>query len=266
MNGADSLKAPLSVYRIQHTSIRQKRHDMAGPRGWFTSSLWLGDEELAKKDDDLPIARSAKHGTQWKGARVPRRRVLGRFALYLVAAIALVFLLRRITYTPEEDIVRPYSTHRFPDYGKPNPKQGGFPPRHRDDRLPAGDIPSQKAQDMDAKQKQKQKQGATYNGPIRFPALGDSLRKSGMMSGPSPKNRNVVFAAASLQSAATLLPLACQMAAEELNTVHFALLSRSDISFGELLKTNGIDKGCQIATHGELADVIYADYMRAQLT
>jgi hypothetical protein len=211
---------------------------------------------MSKKDDDLPIARSAKHGTQWKGtARViPRRRVLGRFALYLVAAITLVFLLRRVTYTPEEDIVRPYSAHRFPDYGKPNPKQAAFPPGNGDERLPAGDIPSQKAQDGDAKQKQIQKQGTAYNGPIKFLALGDSLRASGMVSASSPKNHNVVFAAASLQSAATLLPLACQMAAEEVNTVHFALLSRSDIGLDELLKTNGIDKGCQIKMHGESAD------------
>ncbi len=235
---------------------------MAASRGWFTSRLWLGDEELAKKDDDLPIARSAKHGTQWQAAgRVPRRRSLVRIALYLVGGLALFLLLRRIAYTPEEDIVRPYSAAtapRFPDYGSPSPKKmpasspppAGAAKKNDERRPPAGDAGKTKSQGKGAASKGQKHDdaAAAYNGAIKLPALGTSLRSSGMAS--SAKNKNVLFAAASLQSAAMMLPMACQMAGEEGSSVHFALFSRSEITLAELLKLNGIDKKCQVRVHG----------------
>ncbi|KAF7521932.1 hypothetical protein G7054_g12281 [Neopestalotiopsis clavispora] len=67
-------------------------------------------------------------------------------------------------------------------------------------------------------------------------------------------NRNILFAASSLKSAATLLPVACQMGQESRNYVHFALISRSDIDMEELQKINGIDEGCQIIFHDARAD------------
>lgn len=239
---------------------------MAGSRGWFTSRLWLGDEEMAKKDDDLPIARSARHGTQWHGAgpRTSRRRSLVRIALYIVGILALFLLLRRLTYLPEEDIVRPYSaagpgagaasSPRFPDYGAKKPKMvpdGELPPKKQDDRRPsAGDAAgATKSQGKGAAGKAATEAAGSYSGALKFPALGTSLRASGMAS--STKNQNVLFAAASLQSAAMMLPMACELAAEDGSSVHFALFSRSEITLSELLKMNGIDKQCQIRVHGK---------------
>lgn len=63
-------------------------------------------------------------------------------------------------------------------------------------------------------------------------------------------NKNVLFAAASLRSAAVLLPMACQMAAELRSYVHFALAGGSDIGLEELRAINGLDDSCQVIFHG----------------
>lgn len=102
----------------------------------------------------------------------------------------------------------------------------------------------------EATQKQ---QPILYKGPLKLPFLGQSLRAILDIGRRATDNRNVLFAAASLQSAASLLPMACQMAAERENYVHFALMGNSDIPIKELLKINGIDPSCLVITHGMLA-------------
>lgn len=59
-----------------------------------------------------------------------------------------------------------------------------------------------------------------------------------------------LFAAASLKSAAILLPIACEMAIRERNFVHFALMGRDEIDMGILQSVNGITKECKIMFHG----------------
>lgn len=63
-------------------------------------------------------------------------------------------------------------------------------------------------------------------------------------------NKNVLFAASSLKSAAALLPIACQMGTELRSYVHFALMSRSEIGLNELRAVNGVDDSCHIIFHG----------------
>lgn len=64
-------------------------------------------------------------------------------------------------------------------------------------------------------------------------------------------NKNVLFTASSLKSAAALLPVACQMGSELRNYVHFALMSRSTIDIEELRALNGVDESCHVIFHGK---------------
>ncbi|KAG5983509.1 hypothetical protein E4U43_006268, partial [Claviceps pusilla] len=88
-----------------------------------------------------------------------------------------------------------------------------------------------------------------YEGPLRFTALSSTLQAISATRGILPKNRNVLFAAASLKSVSTLLPMACKMATERQNYVHFAYMGLADITIKELLEMNGADKDCEIVTH-----------------
>ena len=90
----------------------------------------------------------------------------------------------------------------------------------------------------------------SYNGPIRFMNLAESLRSPADLEIPVATSHNVLFAAGSLKSAAILLPIACQMGAELRSYVHFALMSRSEMEMDELRQVNGVDDSCHIKFHG----------------
>jgi hypothetical protein len=94
-----------------------------------------------------------------------------------------------------------------------------------------------------------------YNGPVKFHNLAVSLHAISGTRGTMFHNKNVLFAAASLKSAAVLLPLACAMGTEFRSYVHFALMSRSDVEMKELKKINGIDDECEIIFHGTAIQV-----------
>jgi hypothetical protein len=89
-----------------------------------------------------------------------------------------------------------------------------------------------------------------YNGPVEFSHLSQSLHKLGETKGSYPVNRNVLFAAATLKSVSQLLPMACQMSTELRSYVHFALMSRSEMSMDEIRAVNGIDDTCVVFFHG----------------
>ncbi|KAH7328281.1 hypothetical protein B0I35DRAFT_473015 [Stachybotrys elegans] len=93
-----------------------------------------------------------------------------------------------------------------------------------------------------------------YGGPIRFPELASSVRALSKNAGLAYMSSHILFAAASLQSASILLPMACMMAKEGLNSVHFILVSRSDIPLNQLLQINGIDEECEITMHDARPD------------
>ena len=101
--------------------------------------------------------------------------------------------------------------------------------------------------------KEETKRGS-FDGPIRFPELAATLRRISATRGGSVKNQNVLFAAASLRSLSTLLPMACEMAEERENYVHFAFMGSKSHSVRELLKINGIDKTCPIIMHDARPD------------
>lgn len=198
---------------------------------------------VTKKNDDLwykgtrrpdPRPGSSSHG--WKSAtRIPPRKTFKRIALLILAITALYVFVHNI---PND--LGPAKTSR-PFYTHPNPN------------APPGGVPrpnsANAVEDLD-REKDLAATRRDYNGPVRFIFLGETLHAIADTKGTSPVNKNVLFAASSLQSAAILLPLACQMGRELRSYVHFALMSRSEISIDELQEVNGVDDSCQIIFHG----------------
>lgn len=199
------------------------------------SRFWPNDEEMAKKDDDLHAPGHARHSSQWQAARAPRRRLIARLAVYALVGFVVVLLFLRLLGSSTDDS----SDGSYRRSSSTHPTSGS------DQRPPNWSSGNSKGWKHEVAESAR-----TYSGPIKFPELADSLRAIAATGGNMFKNRNVLFAAASLQSAATLLPMACQMSSERENYVHFAFVSRSTVPIQELLKINGIDDSCKIVLHG----------------
>ncbi|PFH58386.1 hypothetical protein XA68_13727 [Ophiocordyceps unilateralis] len=207
---------------------------MARPRAWSLSQLWRDDEEMAKKDDDHNARRPPP--LQWTAAvRAPRPSWLLRLISYLLVACAVVFLVYHAAgFGYRDDRYLPLSS------------RGQDSSQHR--LRPPGFDSVSRAQSDAAGQRQVQ------DGPIQHMELLASIRALAATGSGLNRNRNVLFAAASLQSAATLLPMACSMARELHSYVHFAFMGRSDIPMQELLKINGIDQSCPLLLHDARPD------------
>lgn len=205
-------------------------------------SFFLSDEELGKKDDDHKPFKNGSGLRQpnWNPARVPPRRSLKRIALVLVVASAVYLFIKNIPVLgPNAQMRRP--SYTYPDLTSSIPRRPAYdrsqaaPPKTQD-RVPS--IPQR-----------------IFNGPVRFLELAPTLQGISGTRGNMLVNRNVLFASSSLRSAATLLPIACQMGSDLKSYVHFALMSRSEIEMQELRKVNGIDDSCQIIFHGAVSSV-----------
>ncbi|EGU80672.1 hypothetical protein FOXB_08813 [Fusarium oxysporum f. sp. conglutinans Fo5176] len=183
---------------------------MTPARGRTKARFWAGDEEMAnKKDDDLHLPGHRYHnsgsGPQWQATpRAPRRSSVGRLISYLVFISIVFFIIYNFVSSSDS------STDAASERSAPGGKQGQDKVYHR--------------------------------GPLKFPELAETLRNIQGTGGAYERNKNILFAASSINSASTLLPMACQMSAQEKNHVHFALMSRKEIPIKELLEINGIDK------------------------
>lgn len=210
-------------------------------------SLFLSDEEMGKKDDDHKSTRKSFKAGSWQPARVPPRKTFKRLALILLALSVLYLFIKNIptdlgpprsgrpVYLPED--------HEL--VTKP-------PPKRPQKQLPPPVKPKQEEPANDPSS------GGDYNAPVKFPNLATSLHGIQSTRGTSPMNKNVLFAASNLKSAAMLLPVACQMGMELRSYIHFALMSRSEIDIEEVQKINGIDDTCHVIFHGMLWDTRYS--------
>ncbi|RKL02934.1 hypothetical protein BFJ68_g11723 [Fusarium oxysporum] len=195
---------------------------MTPARGRTKARFWAGDEEMAnKKDDDLHLPGHRYHnsgsGPQWQATpRAPRRSSVGRLISYLVFISIVFFIIYNFVSFSDS------STDAASERSAPGGKQGQDKVYHR--------------------------------GPLKFPELAETLRNIQGTGGAYERNKNILFAASSINSASTLLPMACQMSAQEKNHVHFALMSRKEIPIKELLEINGIDKSCKIYIHDARTD------------
>ncbi|KAL6881124.1 hypothetical protein J3F83DRAFT_721090 [Trichoderma novae-zelandiae] len=238
-------------------------------RGWSLSQLWRSDDEdmASKKDDDLALPRHAKQSDQWQAAPRPSLRwtTVLRLVVYAAALFMVAYGLFRVlgpapgassldpaTLMPLYDTQRPpprYDAPRMEEEG-PSIKLAQTPDTQKPQTEPKSGSGGHQGESKSAADAPK-----PYNGPLKLPHLGKSLQATvSETSGRLQKNRNVLFAAASLQSAALLLPMACQMAMEHLNYVHFALMGRSDVPMKDLLAINGLDKGCPLIVHDARPD------------
>ncbi|KAK4146759.1 uncharacterized protein C8A04DRAFT_9513 [Dichotomopilus funicola] len=183
----------------------------------------------------------------------PRSIVLKRLAI--VCAVGLLVYL----FINNLPVGIPIRDRRHPFY-RPDPHPTGQPGGPSESG-PRPMVPPQ----LDAGQKPTQEQSGShwldedsslglYNGPLVFPQLLTSLQAIQTTGGSSSANKNVLFAAASLKSAALLLPMACRMGSELRNYVHFALAGGSEIDISELRALNGIDDSCQIIFHDARPD------------
>ncbi|KAL1842068.1 hypothetical protein VTJ49DRAFT_6138 [Mycothermus thermophilus] len=218
---------------------------------------FLTADERAKKDDDLRAPGKGSGLPLFRSRLAPAaavhrsRMVLKRLALVLGLAF-LVYLFvhnlptdvpvrptRRPLYMPISEQGRQGQGHgasgQMPNLGTPGRKPDRGPTSGDGDGVPPL---------------------AAYNGPVKFERLAESLEAIHGGTGPSASNnRNVLFAAASLRSAALLLPLACRMGGERRNNVHFALLGGSGAAMDDLRAVNGINEGCEIAFHDGRPDM-----------
>ncbi|KAI0453101.1 hypothetical protein F5B21DRAFT_310420 [Xylaria acuta] len=217
-------------------------------RGWRKMrSFFMSDEELGKKDDDHKPVKSAaqRRPSSWQPARVPPRRSLKRLGLvFVVAAFVYLFVHNIPVLGPNDRMRRPAypPSHRPPPSRPDTPSPGHV--MHPPD--PAAQAQTQSLAVYGAER--------GFNGPIKFVNLAVSLQAITNTRGSQVNNKNVLFAAASLQSAATLLPMACQMGIELKSHVHFALLGRSNIDMEHLWEINGIDRSCVVIFHDARPD------------
>lgn len=204
------------------------------------SSMFLSDEELGKKDDDHRGARQAtrRGQTSWNPARPASRRTLKRLVLALLAVFCVYFFIHNI---PTDVGIR---DRRRPVYEHPDDLTS---PRTR--QRPPSSTPKYGASKINRKSGSKDATAQTYDGPVHFLELGRSLQAVTNTRG-ALYNKHVLFSAASLKSAAILLPIACQMGSELRSYVHFALMGRTETELDELRAVNGVDEACNIIFHG----------------
>lgn len=197
---------------------------MSSSKGWPMAQLWRrDDEEMAKKDDDHKLPRRGP--ASWAAARPPRPARLVRLVAFLAAAVAAALLLLRVAGLDRGSDPRPSGRGRpLPDLSSTAPDYAPPPRQWRPSKPPAPKIDAKT--DRAGAQEARADQRRNYNGPVKLPKLVDSLQLVSAVGMGFFSNRNVLFAAASLQSAATLLPMACLMASEGHNRVHFAFSGR----------------------------------------
>ncbi|KFY33676.1 hypothetical protein V494_07419 [Pseudogymnoascus sp. VKM F-4513 (FW-928)] len=201
-----------------------------------TTRIFPGDEELGKRDDDhRPRTKSI---TSWHYRRWMLRRNMKRIGFALLGLVMLYYFVKNIPTDLKQPSRRPSYDH--------SPSSGSGIPRPRP---PASDkAPTPPTGDKPSEEKH------WYNGPIKFYELATSLYAIGRAKGATDFNNNIVFAAANLKSASTLLPLACEMARWQRNDVHFALMGRDEIPMKTLEELNGITADCNVQMHDARPD------------
>jgi hypothetical protein len=211
----------------------------------YHSRVLSKDEELGKRDDDFRPKRAPSAYHAFNILRWRKRRLFG-----LIAGLILVYLF---VTNPPADLrrvdgqrfgrpagLKPYATTNIPANSRSEPT--GAPPRTADD---------------DEEDEESEKQ--YYDGPIKFYRLASSLHAITRTMGQRQANRNILFAASSLQSVANLMPMACDMAKWDKNYVHLAILGRDALPLEEILEINGVShEDCSVTFHDGRGD--YSEY------
>lgn len=211
-----------------------------------TKMALRADEELGKKDDDHRFSDQTRFRPIQK-SRIPRPK---RLIVVLIALLLLYEFFKHMPtgLTPASERFNPrfaeLKHHTSPHVSVQSPTAPTAPNVH---------IPPAKVE-IEHERNQEQ---ASYDGKIHFYELAQSLPR-GKRPTKLPSEA-VLFAAASLHSVSDMLPLACRMAAERQNRVHFALMGQEDVSVEGIKQVNGVDDSeCPILWHGRLLLPCYA--------
>ena len=212
------------------------------------ASVFSRKEGLEKKDDDHRPPKTSSIRSQWAAATgAPKRKMLKRLAVIVALAVFVYLFISNLpTDLPVRDRRRPVY---HPELGSEKPPAPGPMPKLKPDRKPQRPLPPYSPPPSD-----NAPPTSSYNGPLKFERLLPSLQAIYSTGGNAPLNKNVLFAAASLKSAALLLPMACQMGMELRNYVHFALLGGSEIDMEKLRAVNGIGESCEVIFHDARPD------------
>lgn len=211
------------------------------------SSLFVSDEELGKRDDDHKPSKigtwNIKHRPTWR-----KRRIAG------VAALGLLVWLF-IHYIPTD--LGPRQRLAFPQ-----PRAPREPPRavkqaeaELQDRQAEGERLSRTPKVLQTQGDGTPSQGANFNGPVKFYQLASTLREAGKRGSRGEENRNVLFAASDLSSAAAIIPIACEMGSWRRNLVHIAIMGTSETPLDTIQHINGAtEESCHVSWHDARPD------------
>ncbi|KAJ5869842.1 hypothetical protein N7455_004783 [Penicillium solitum] len=202
------------------------------------------DEEMGKKDDD--------HRPSDQSRFLPRQhRAIPRPRRILFAIIALVLVYEFFRHMPTD--LKPAPDRFDPTIAKLREENlarlsgsDNSPAVPKPDTVPLDNLSPVKVSESNRKEE-------AYDGMIKFYELTRSLpRYKYSQKAPS---RAVVFAASSLHSVSDLLPLACRMAGQRLNYVHFTLMGKEEISIEGIKEVNRIrDSECPMTWHDARPD------------
>jgi len=104
-----------------------------------------------------------------------------------------------------------------------------------------------------------------YEGEMNFYELPSSMQSLNRFGGSRIRNQYILFSASSLQSAAVLIPMACEITRRGNNYVHMAFMGRNDLSIQEILEANGVDRSCEVIFHDARPDyAMYSSDTRAE--
>ncbi|KGO77641.1 hypothetical protein PITC_074670 [Penicillium italicum] len=202
------------------------------------------DEEMGKKDDDHRPSDQARF--------LPRQhRAMPRPRRILFAIIALVLVYEFFKHMPTD--LAPAVDRFDPAIAKLRQESlarlGGSdkpPAVPKPETLLPDDLPPVEVSESNLKEE-------SYDGMVKFYELAHSLPR--YKYSQKVTSRAVVFAASSLHSVSDLLPLACRMASQRLNSVHFTLMGKEEVSIEGIKEVNSIrDIECPMTWHDARPD------------
>ncbi|KAI9721913.1 MAG: hypothetical protein M1812_001869 [Candelaria pacifica] len=205
-------------------------------------SIFAREEAKIKRDDDIRPHDAGRNNVSRKLWSTPIRFRRRRIVSSAVAVLLLYIFIRNI---PTD--IPPASTRL-----RPNMSPGAQPIPHAPQQPVSESLPPRDEENMGRETKH------YFNGPIKFYKLAASLHGIAKTGGHRPNNRNVLFAAANLQSASALIPMACEMARWSRNYVHFVVMGRDDVTIEDILQLNGAGAECDVYWHDGRPD--YSPY------
>ncbi|KAH0301097.1 hypothetical protein KCU71_g11639, partial [Aureobasidium melanogenum] len=216
-----------------------------------------GHDYLGKRDDDL----GRRPGSQpqpwsWSTALRLRRR---RLAMGLLGAFLIWLFVHNIPTdlgSVDQRMGRPLR----PGHQVNGVEFGYRPPARPAQQAAHPNTPSKEPTGPPPKpQSIGIQESHYYAGPVKFYRLAKTIQAIARTMGHRKDNRNVLFAASNLKSAANLLPMACEMARVDKNFVHFTLLGRDAMPLEDVLEINGVDRdSCDLFIHDARCD--YSEY------